>query len=276
MLALRHTLARNVTKRTLVASPYQSQWSSISAEEAEAKKTGDYTNVSVVHDWENFRNQYTPYEGQGPLPPVNTQVPVEAQFRLGLLPESWFKVLEPKLGFTGGYTLWWGGIAALIAKEQLVWGPEMLWAFSAWLVVPPILHLGLFPYLEKESMVKEMAHIDRVQKWKNYKLGLAESEVDGIARLKEQASGLSLIQEQRKNNLAMALQSEYVNRQADLTAAVKKRLDYHVAVNNAERDAKSRHMINWIENEVQSAISKRSPKEDLTAAIAQLKSMAKA
>lgn len=276
MLALRHTLARNgVARRSLVATAYQTQWNTISAEEAAAKQSGDYTNVSQVNDWENFRNQYTPYEGQGPLPPVSNQIPVEAQLRLGAMPEAWFKVLEPKLGYTGGYTLFWGGLLALTSKEIIIWGPEMTWAFWAWVVIPPLLHAGLFPTLEKESMISELAHIDRVNKWKEYKLGLAESEVDGIARLKEQASGLSLIQEQRKNNLAMALEAEYINRKADLTEAVKKRLDYHVAVNNATRDAQSRHMINWIEAEVQAAIAKRSPKEDLNAAIAQLKAMAK-
>lgn len=274
MLALRHSLSRNIARRSLVATPYVSQFS-ISAEEAAAKQSGDYTNVSQINDWENYRSKYTPYHGQGPLPPVTNQVPVEAQLRLGAMPEAWFKILEPKLGYTGGYTLLWLGLTSLLSKEIMIWGPEMTWAAYGCLVVLPILHLGLYPMVEKESMVKELAHNDRVNKWKTYKLGIAESEVDGIARLKEQASGLSLIQEQRKNNLAMALEAEFINRQADLTDAVKKRLDYHVAVNNATRDAQSRHMINWIESEVQAAISKRSPKEDLSAAISQLKSMAK-
>merc|ERR1711934_958628 len=106
-------------------------------------------------------------------------------------------------------------------------------------------------------------------------MDIAASEIDGVARLKEQTTGLGLIQQQRKNNLALALEAEYLNRQADLAAAVKKRLDYQVAVNNAEREAMTKHMISWIDKEVQAAISKRSAKDDLNAAIAQLKSMAK-
>ena len=77
------------------------------------------------------------------------------------------------------------------------------------------------------------------------------------------------------NLFSMALEAEFINRQADLTEAVKKRLDYQVAVKNAERDAMSKHMISWIETEVNNAISKRSAASDLSAAIAQLKSMAK-
>jgi len=275
MLALRHTL-RNTLKTSTRAVSYAQQWSTISPDEAAAKKSGDYTNVSVVNDWENFNSGYTPYEGQGPLPPVTNSIPVEAQLRLGFMPESWFKILEPRLGYSGGYTLFWGSIAALCSKEYIpAMAPEFTWAVWGCVVVMPLLHLGLYPMLERESMVKEMAHIDRVSKWKAYKMSLAESEVDGIARMKEQAAGLELAQEQRKNNLAMALAAEYRNRQADLTDAVKKRLDYHVAIKNAERDAESKHMVKWIESEVLSAIGKRDPKSDLTAAIAQLKSMAK-
>jgi hypothetical protein len=105
---------------------------------------------------------------------------------------------------------------------------------------------------------------------------LAESEVDGVARLKEQSEGLKLVQEQRKTNLKLALDAEYMNRQASLASAVKKRLDYQLSVANAEREAMSKHMVGWVEKEVKAAIAKRPAKEDLAAAIAQLKQMAKA
>lgn len=277
MLALRHTLRQPLlAKRFAVMSPYRAELAAISPEEAEAKKTGDYTKVTQIHDWENYKSPFAPYEGQGPLPPVSSQIPIEAQYRLGFIPETYFKAMEARLGYSGGYTLLWGGLAALTSKEWITpAAPEFRWMFCGMVIYGAALHMGVFPYVERETMIKEMAQNDRMTKWKAYKMSLAESEVDGIARLKEQADGLKLIQDQRKNNLAMALEAEYTNRQADLTEQVKKRLDYHVAVKNAERDAQSKHMINWIENEVMTAISKRSPKEDLTAAIGQLKAMAK-
>lgn len=270
MLALRHSLRRStqISKRCVA----------IPAAELEAQKTGDYTQLERIQDWQNFKMPFAPYEGMGPKPPTpmpNDEVPVEAQTRMVFLPESYFKALEPKLGYSGGYTLFWGTCGFLASKEIVVMGPEIGWALAGAVVLGNLLNKGLFPYMDRESDMQILADEKRVQDWKEYKLSLVESEVDGIARLKEQASGLALVQEQRKNNLAMALEAEYINRQADLTEAVKKRLDYQVAVRNAERDAMSKHMISWIENEVQTAISKRSAAADLSAAINQLKSMAK-
>jgi len=271
MLALRHALRRStqISKRCVA----------IPAAELAAQKSGDYSALDRVQDWQNFKMPFAPYEGSGPKPPnvlASDTVPVETQTRLVFLPETYFKALEPRLGYTGGYTLFWGFLGFLASKEYIIISPEVAIGMVMWPVIGLILQRGLFPYLDREENMKVLADEKRVNDWKEYKMSLVESEVDGIARLKEQASGLALVQEQRKNNLAMALEAEYINRQADLTEAVKKRLDYQVALKNAEKDAMSKHMINWIENEVQTAIGKRSAAQDLNTAIQQLKSMAKA
>jgi len=270
MLALRHSLRRGAQISTRSVA--------IPAAELEAQKTGDYTNLDRVQDWQNFKMPFAPYEGMGPKPPTplpNETLPEEAQTRMLMLPESYFKMMESKLGYSGGYTLFWGSALFLTSKELIVCGPDMPWAIAAYIILGNIMQKGFLPWIDRETDIQILSEEKRVQDWKEYKMSLVESEVDGIARLKEQASGLALVQEQRKNNLAMALEAEFLNRQADLTEAVKKRLDYQVAVKNAEREAMSKHMISWIESEVSSAISKRNAGNDLNAAIAQLKSMAK-
>merc|ERR1712032_1516832 len=118
------------------------------------------------------------------------------------------------------------------------------------------------PFVDREDTIQLELRNSHVKTWKDYKISLVKSEIDGINRLKEQTAGLTMIQEQRKNNLALALEAEHLNRKADLVSSIKKRLDYQVAVNSADRD-------------VNEAIAKRSSKDDLNAAIAQLKSMAK-
>lgn len=271
MLALRHSLRRagQISKRCVA----------IPAAELEAQKTGDFSNLDRIVDWQNFKMPFAPYDGMGPKPPCplpEDEPPVETQTRMVILPEMYFKALEPRLGYSGGYTLFWGMALFLTSKEYIVCGPDMGWAICLWLVGAPLLQKGFLPWVDRDEAAQKLSNEKRLQDWKDYKMSLVESEVDGIARLKEQASGLTLVQEQRKNNLAMALEAEYLNRQADLTESVKKRLDYQLAVKNAERDAMSKHMITWIENEVASAIGKRSAAADLNSAIAQLKGMAKA
>jgi len=210
----------------------------------------------------------------GPLPPPPATEDVKGLTRMTFFSEGYFKMLEPHLGYTGPYVLLWGGLAAAFSKEWLVYCPEIMWMASGMIFYSYVINRGAAPFFDRENTVIHAERHDRISSWTNYKLGLAESEIDGIARLKEQTTGLAMVQEQRKINLQLAIDAEHMNRQADLTDAVKKRLDYQVAVNNAERDAMTKHMISWIDKEVKSAIAKRSTKDDLTAAIAQLKAMA--
>jgi len=209
----------------------------------------------------------------GPLPPPPKQQAMEGQTRLTYVPESYFKLLEGRLGYTGPYTLMWGGLIGALSKEWLIVGPEMFWALSAALFYSYVFNGVAAPFADREDILYYDIREQRIGSWKSYKISLASSEIDGIARLKEQTQGLAMVQEQRKANLQMALDAEHMNRQANLVEAVKKRLDYQVSVNNAEREAQTKHMISWIDKEVQAAIAKRSSKDDLAAAISQLKSM---
>jgi len=229
-----------------------------------------------LDDWENFKMPSAPYLGMGPLPPAPKEIPVEGQTRMVWFPETYFKLLEPKLGYTGPYTLFWGTVAFMLSKEWIVMNAEGAWTFTSFAFMGMMAHHLLIPAADRETHITNTLKNNQVELWKEYKMSLSESVVDGAQRLKEQTQALNLIQDQRRNNLALGLEAESLERQANLVAEVKKRLDYQVACNNLEREAQSKHMVNWIETEVQAALAKRSPKEDLAAAISQLKTMAKA
>jgi len=231
--------------------------------------------AAPIDDWQNFKMPSEPYAGMGPLPPAPKEVNYKGMTRMAFFSEGYFKFMEERLGYTGGYTLLFGSWVFLMSKEILVLNPETYWTFMAAPLMGAILTQGVIPFMDREAKMQQDIREENINSWKGYKMSLAESEVDGLARLKEQTEGLAMVQEQRKTNLAMALDAEYMNRQADLAAAVKKRLDFQVAMKNAEREAQSKHMIDWIDAEVKAAIAKRSAKDDLAAAIAQLKSMAK-
>jgi len=233
-----------------------------------------YAAAGRLDDWENFKMPGAPYADMGPLPPAPAKLDDAGKTRMTYISESYFKLLEGKLGYTGPYTLLFGGLLTALSKEWLILGPEMFWAASAAVFYSFVFNGGVAAFMDREGTVFYDLREQRISSWKEYKVGLVSSEIDGIARLKEQTAGLAMIQEQRKVNLDLALDAEHMNRQADLVEAVKKRLDYQVAVNNAERDAHAKHMIKWIDAEVNAAIAKRSSKDDLAAAIAQLKSMA--
>lgn len=228
-----------------------------------------------LDDWENFKMPGAPYADMGPLPPPPAKQNVGGMTRLTYFPESFFKMLEPKIGHTGPYILLWGGLLTALSKEWIPLTSETWWLGGAVVFYSFVINSGAAPWTDRDDAVYFDARHSRVTAWKDYKLGLASSEIDGIARLKEQTSGLAMVQEQRKINIKLALDAEHMNRQADLTEAVKKRLDYQVSLKNAEREAMTKHMISWIDKEVNAALAKRSAKDDLAAAIQQLNAMAK-
>merc|ERR1711879_623140 len=92
------------------------------------------------------------------------------------------------------------------------------------------------PFIDREDVIYHDVRSKKINEWKQYKVSLAESEIEGLA----------MVQEQRKVNLQLALDAEHMNRQADLVEAVKKRLDFQVNLANAEREAHSKHMLSWV------------------------------
>jgi len=111
---------------------------------------------------------------------------MEGQTRMTYIPESYFKLLEGRLGHTGPYTLLWGGLITALSKEWLVLGPEMFWAISAAIFYSHVFNSVAAPFSDREDLLYWDIRNQRVEAWKSYKIGLASSEIDGIARLKEQ------------------------------------------------------------------------------------------
>ncbi|CBY43413.1 unnamed protein product, partial [Oikopleura dioica] len=90
----------------------------------------------------------------------------------------------------------------------------------------------------------------------------------------EQAQGQAVFNEQKLTNLALMLETEYLNRQNMVVDSVTKKLNYQVAVQNALEDQESQHMINWIEDKVNQDISNLDQDEMINVCVANLKKMA--
>ena len=114
----------------------------------------------------------------------------------------------------------------------------------------------------------------------------------------EQAQGQEIFNQQKLTNLALMLETEYLNRQNMVVDSVTKKLNYQVryskvhwkikakwfelcfhrwfqvAVQNALEDQESQHMINWIEDKVNEDISNLDQDEMIQVCVANLKKMA--
>lgn len=247
----------------------------VSEAEQWAHDNRDYRGLSVIEDIGRFKMPGEPYIGMGPIYLPPNGINADGRSRLYVFPEWFFKYLEPRLGYSGGYSFLFGLSALMVQKEFLPVTSSAAVSLTVTLVAASHLMGRYFaPYSDSIEKAQIELRTEMVENWKNHKISLVESEIDGVEKLKEQASALPMIQEQRKNNVTSSIEAEYMNRQADLVAAVKKNLDYHVSLKNAERDAMQKHMINWIENQVNESISQQDPQADLDAAIGQLKAMA--
>jgi len=72
----------------------------------------------------------------------------------------------------------------------------------------------------------------------------------------------------------MALETAYRDRLRQMYEAVKRRLDYQVALQNARKDFERTNMINWITNEVRKSITNKQEQDRLQACLNQLRQMA--
>jgi F-type H+-transporting ATPase subunit b len=88
------------------------------------------------------------------------------------------------------------------------------------------------------------------------------------------AKGIGQLADARKDIINMALETAYRERMKQMYEAVKRRLDYQVALQNARKDFERTNMINWITNEVKKSITQKQEQDTLQACLNQLRQIA--
>ena len=88
------------------------------------------------------------------------------------------------------------------------------------------------------------------------------------------AKGIGLLADARKDIINMALETAYRERMRQMYEAVKRRLDYQVALQNARKDFERTNMINWITSEVKKSITAKQEQDTLQACLNQLRQIA--
>ena len=90
----------------------------------------------------------------------------------------------------------------------------------------------------------------------------------------ERARNIGELSVARNDILNMGLEATYRERMKQTYEAVKRRLDYQVALQNARKDNERGNMINWITSEVKKAITPKQEQDTLQACLQQLRKIA--
>jgi F-type H+-transporting ATPase subunit b len=170
-----------------------------------------------------------------------------------LIPDEWFKAMYEKTGVTGPYLLFWGGLATILSKEIFVY-----WADTA----EQLVFLGAVIAISKLYGSKIAGALDNMA---NKETKAMESELEDATKeidvkianneaLKTLPDANKLINEAKRENIHLQLESAFRQRLAQVHQEVKKRLDYQVAVQNVYKRVEREQAINYILGEVNKSI----------------------
>jgi len=218
-----------------------------------------------------YPNNALAYAGKGPrgIPEAWNRDEKTVHY---LIPKSFVDWITPKLGETGIYTLGGFGLIALLSKELFVMHGETRVMFSFFFTWCVLNMLG-------GDSVREMAAeqftsaYDRLYAVKEHDIEAYAEIVEQYKEAQMQAQGQALYNQQKLTNLALMLETEYLSRQNNLVSEITRKLNYQVAIEAALADHESRHMINWIESEVQAELSKLDQDEQIQACVDHLKTL---
>jgi len=187
-----------------------------------------------------------------------------------VIPKTFDEFLTEKMGHTGKYTVILGGALALLSKQDLVITAHEAVSIQFFFTCCMInLMVGKDAKAALDKYYTE--HYDMFYACKEHDIAAYTEIVGKYKEAQEQAKGQALYNAQKLTNLALMLETEYLQRKNSLVDSVTKKLNYQVAIQNALVDQEKKHMINWIENGVNEEISKIDQDEMIRVCVANLK-----
>jgi len=193
--------------------------------------------------------------------------------KLGFVPEAWFTFFYPKTGVTGPWMFGGGLVTYLLSKE--IWVMEHEFFNGLALVMLITIIVKKFGPSVSEYLDKELD--DERNGWyegKNAEIKQVQGEIAGEKKMQWQIEGGDMIFDVKKENIALQVEASFRERIASVYSEVKKRLDFHADKQNIERNIQQKHMVAWIVQRVQGAITPEAEQENIKKCIADLKGLA--
>jgi len=194
---------------------------------------------------------------------------------LGIFPQEWFDALYSKTGVTGPYMAV-GGIATfLVSKEYFVMEHDFYVGIGLAIVLSGIIKsVGPdFTAYVNSQLDKEEADLKSIRQ---SEIDACKGSIAGEEAAQLHATAWEDIIASKKEAVGLQLEAEYRQRLSDAYTQVKKRLDYQLETANVVRRMEQKHMVDWIINNVKSAITPAQEDAALKKCISDLKGLSAA
>lgn len=225
-------------------------------------------------NWEKAHSRYNSAERDRENFPDPVQPERHPPVRLGFIPDSWFQAFYEKTGVTGPYVFGVGALTFLLSKEYWVMDHGYVEFLSFWLAMT-ILIKKVGP-LYKPAAEKYMDDYEKAN-W-HEPIAKAKSEAKDVIAEAEKAiwqqDGQKMLFDAKKENVQLQLEAIYRQRLHEVQQTVKKRLDYQVEKQNAQRRFEQEHMVSWIVDNVVKSITPQQEKDSIKQCIGTLKGLA--
>jgi len=230
--------------------------------------------IDHLGNWEKANNVYYGNERDTKNYPHPTQAEGPPPTRLGFIPESYFKAFYDKTGVTGPYMFGVGSLTYLMSSEWLVIEHGFAEFITFW---------AMFAYLAKKlgpSLTNYLSKMDADYVEKRWNAPIAQNKasaqvvIDDLEASIAQQKGQDMLFASKRENIDLQLEATYRQRLNDVHTAVKKRLDYQMETENAQKNFQQAHMSNWIVSSVVKGITPQQEKDSIKNCIQDLKALA--
>ncbi|VDI42037.1 F-type H+-transporting ATPase subunit b [Mytilus galloprovincialis] len=203
--------------------------------------------------------------------PILKMSPEKPKMRFLVIPQEWFDALYTRTGVTGPYLLTYGLAATLVSKEIFI--VDHVFA-DLMMLTPPVLLATYFwgpkvgTWFQKRIDVKNNLI---------YEKPIADTKASctkQMAKLETAKEALDATKDfvhAQKEYVLLQLEASYRERLNKVYTEVKKRLDFKMEVQNAQRRFEQEHMVNWITSNVVKSITPKEEEKSIADCIATLK-----
>uniref|UniRef100_UPI003B642BA6 ATP synthase subunit b n=1 Tax=Artemia franciscana TaxID=6661 RepID=UPI003B642BA6 len=202
-----------------------------------------------------------------PLRPVNP-----GKVRVGFVPEEWFTFFYNKTGVTGPYVLGAGALTFLLSKEIYVVEHE----FYTGVAIAIMGTYGVKKFGKQIADYADKGIGEIEQSFKEYqdssKIGFEEA-ITLEERAQKSAEAQIMLFQAKRENVQFQLEAAYRARLHHVNNEIKKRLDYHLETERAQRQIKQKNMVDWIVRNVMKSITPEQERLMLSKCISDLKAM---